>query len=111
MAFNDLPSNIKLDFTLTPARSWGLQEIMAKFNTGNIRTVNTVSDFSSGKDGYVYGVTSSNTQTNTGGAGGGGGTNTQTNPGDKNSSQTTTKENQKQQSVNSDPNSNEGAVK
>jgi hypothetical protein len=111
LAFNDLPSNIKLDFTLTPARSWGLQEIMAKFNTGNIRTVNTVSDFSSGKDGYVYGVTSSNTQTNTGGAGGGGGTNTQTNPGDKNSSQTTTKENQKQQSVNSDPNSNEGAVK
>jgi hypothetical protein len=111
LAFNDLPSNIKLDFTLTPARSWGLQEIMAKFNTGNIRTVNTVSDFSSGKDGYVYGVTSSNTQTNTGGAGGGGGTNTQTNPGDKNGSQTPTKENQKQQSVNSDPNSNEGAVK
>jgi hypothetical protein len=111
LAFNDLPSNIKLDFTLTPARSWGLQEIMAKFNTGNIRTVNTISDFSSGKDGYVYGVTSSNSQPNTVGAGGGGGTNTQTNPGDKNNSQTTTKENQKQQSVNSDPNSNEGAVK
>jgi hypothetical protein len=116
LAFNDLPSNIKIDFTLTPARPWGLQEIMAKFNTGNIRTVNTVSDFSSLRDNrvldpnvYDYGKTASNTQTNTGGAGGG--TNTQTNPGDKNSSQTTTKENQKQQSVNSDPNSNEGAVK
>jgi len=119
LAFNDLPSNIKMDFTLEPARNWGLGEIMAKFNTGHLRTVNVIRDFPSSDpstllsdDKYTHdGKTASNTQTNTGGAGGGGGTNTQTNPGDKNSSQTTTKENQKQQSVNSDPNSNEGVVK
>ena len=44
LAFNDLPANIKIDFTLENARPWGLQEIMAKFNTGNIRTVNLVKD-------------------------------------------------------------------
>lgn len=46
LAFNDLPSNIKLDFTLENARNLGLQEIMAKFNTGNIRSVNIVKDVS-----------------------------------------------------------------
>jgi hypothetical protein len=44
LAFNDLPANIKIDFTLENARPWGLQEIMAKFNTGNIRSVNVVKD-------------------------------------------------------------------
>jgi hypothetical protein len=37
LAFNDLPSNIIAEFTLTNARPWGLQEIMAKFNAGSIR--------------------------------------------------------------------------
>jgi hypothetical protein len=37
LAFNDLPSNIMAEFTLTNARPWGLQEIMAKFNAGSIR--------------------------------------------------------------------------
>lgn len=37
LAFNDLPSNIIAEFTLTNARAWGLQEIMAKFNAGSIR--------------------------------------------------------------------------
>jgi hypothetical protein len=61
LAFNDLPSSLKLDFILTNARPWGLQEIFAKFNTGNLRTVNTVNDASqlrpdqSPKDGtYTY---------------------------------------------------------
>jgi len=41
LAFNDLPSSIKATFILTNARSWGLQEIMAKFNSGYIRSVDT----------------------------------------------------------------------
>ena len=39
LAFNDLPSSITVEFSLTNARSWGLQEIMAKFNSGYLRTV------------------------------------------------------------------------
>jgi len=46
LAFNDLPSTIKVSFTLENARPWGLQEILAKFNTGHIRTVNVRQDFS-----------------------------------------------------------------
>ena len=45
LAFNDLPSNIKASFTLTNARPWGMQEILAKFNAGNLRTVNVKKDF------------------------------------------------------------------
>ncbi len=56
LAFNDLPSNITVDFTLTNARPWGLQEIMAKFNTGHLRTVNIQKDFLEvdGKPGGFY---------------------------------------------------------
>lgn len=39
LAFNDLPSTIKVEFTLKNARNWGLQEIQAKFNVGYTRTV------------------------------------------------------------------------
>jgi len=39
LAFNDLPSSITAEFTLTNARPWGLQEIMSKFNSGYLRTV------------------------------------------------------------------------
>jgi hypothetical protein len=46
LAFNDLPSRVKVEFTMKNARPWGLQEIAAKFNTGNIRAVNTIRDFS-----------------------------------------------------------------
>jgi len=46
LAFNDLPSTITVSFTLRNARPWALQEILAKFNTGYIRTVNTRKDFS-----------------------------------------------------------------
>lgn len=45
LAFNDLPSKITVEFTLKNARPWGLQEIAAKFNTGNLRVVNTKKDF------------------------------------------------------------------
>ena len=45
LAFNDLPSTIKVEFTLTNARPWGLQEILAKFNTGHLRTINIQKDF------------------------------------------------------------------
>lgn len=45
LAFNDLPSTITVDFTLTNARPWGLQEILAKFNTGHLRTVNIQRDY------------------------------------------------------------------
>lgn len=45
LAFNDLPSTIKVEFTLTNARPWGLQEILAKFNTGHLRTVNIQKDY------------------------------------------------------------------
>jgi hypothetical protein len=46
LAFNDLPSNIKAEFSMTNARALGLQEIMAKFNTGYLRTVSVRRDFS-----------------------------------------------------------------
>jgi hypothetical protein len=45
LAFNDLPSSIKVSFTLQNARPLGMQEILAKFNMGSLRTVNVKKDF------------------------------------------------------------------
>jgi hypothetical protein len=45
LAFNDLPSTIKAEFTLQNARAWGLGEIMAKFNSGYLRTVDSQRTF------------------------------------------------------------------
>lgn len=45
LAFNDLPSNIRVDFTLKNARPLGMQEILAKFNTGYLRSVNVRKDY------------------------------------------------------------------
>jgi len=45
LAFNDLPSSIKVEFTLTNARNLGLQEIMSKFNSGYLRTVDVQKSF------------------------------------------------------------------
>jgi len=45
LAFNDLPSSITVEFNLTNARPWGLQEIMAKFNSGYLRTVDVQKSF------------------------------------------------------------------
>jgi hypothetical protein len=39
LSFNDLPSTITVSFNMTNARPWGLQEIMSKFNSGYLRTV------------------------------------------------------------------------
>lgn len=51
LAFNDLPSSITADFTLTNARPWGLQEIMAKFNAGSLRVSNGLKDVNSLRPG------------------------------------------------------------
>ncbi len=45
LSFNDLPSSIKIEFTMKNARPWGLQEILSKFNNGYLRTVNVRKDF------------------------------------------------------------------
>ena len=45
LMFNDLPSSIKIEFNITNARPWGLQEIMAKFNSGYLRTVDIQKTF------------------------------------------------------------------
>lgn len=42
LAFNDLPSSIRAEFTIKNARPLGLQEILAKFNAGHIRTSSIV---------------------------------------------------------------------
>lgn len=115
LAFNDLPSSIKVEFTLTNARNWGLQEIMAKFNTGHLRTVNVVADSASLNPNnslqqgayYFPGVTQStdtpvpttaNSNTSTGSS------------NVLNGPSTTTKENIIQTTVNSNPNSNKPPV-
>ena len=45
LAFNDLPSSITVEFTLQNARALGVQELMAKFNSGYLRTVDTQRTF------------------------------------------------------------------
>lgn len=124
LAFNDLPSNITLDFTLTNARPWGLQEIIAKFNTGHLRVVNTQKDFTSltpeeslNQNKYDYVNSSSGTSGTSGvgtsGTSAGGGVNgTVDNKVDPNSGSTTTptKEGQDSKTINSDPNSGQAAV-
>jgi len=122
LAFNDLPSNIKVSFTLTNARPWGAQEIMGKFNTGNLRSVNLRKDSASLDTGESVTVNNlselpmisgspsnavgpsvsnpdaaiSNNANNTGGS--------PSTPG-SGAPSTTTKENQDQPTVNSNPNS------
>lgn len=114
LAFNDLPSSIKVEFTLSNARNWGLQEIMAKFNTGHLRTVNVIADsasldpnqsllqgayyFPSGTQSNVDGIPTNNI-TNASSTSAPGSSNIPTGPA------TTTKENNLQPTVVSDPNS------
>lgn len=51
LAFNDLPSTIKAEFTLKNARPLGMDEILAKFNVGYMRTVTVKKDlYTSRKD-------------------------------------------------------------
>lgn len=56
LAFNDLPSTITADFTLVNARPWGLQEILAKFNSGSLRVTNGLKDSNSLNPGESLGV-------------------------------------------------------
>lgn len=56
LAFNDLPSSIKVSFTLVNARPWGLQEIMAKFNSGYLRTVDVQKSFYETASGEAVGM-------------------------------------------------------
>jgi hypothetical protein len=59
LAFNDLPSSITVEFNLQNARPWGLQEIMGKFNSGYLRTVDIqktyyeTAAYEKGKDTFV----------------------------------------------------------
>ncbi len=128
LSFNDMPSAITVEFTLQNARSWGLTEILAKFNTGHLRTVNTVADdkaldplqnpnpstlvYSDSTSG-VAGMSPSNT---TSGAvsNNGAGTTIPSSQGAVNASTSgtanTTKENEVQQTINSNPNSSNPPV-
>jgi hypothetical protein len=45
LAFNDLPSTITAEFSLQNARNLGMQEIMSKFNSGYLRTVDVQKTF------------------------------------------------------------------
>jgi len=57
LSFNDLPTNITVDFTMSNARGLGLQELIAKFNSGYLRTVNVRKDFDVGnaiRNGSIY---------------------------------------------------------
>jgi hypothetical protein len=45
LAFNDLPSSIKVSCTLENARNLGMQEIMGRFNSGYLRTVDVQKTF------------------------------------------------------------------
>jgi hypothetical protein len=55
LAFNDLPSTIKAEFTLQNARPWGMGEIMAKFNSGYLRTVDSQRTFLEIEPNYKVG--------------------------------------------------------
>ena len=114
LAFNDLPANIKIDFTLENARPWGLQEIMAKFNTGNIRSVNVVKDVTLlnpsealSSNAYHYATQSGETPPGTQTPPGGG--TPATNP-PSSTNDATSKEGIGDTSVNSNPNSSDPVV-
>jgi len=120
LAFNDLPSYITLEFTLTNARNWGADDIMSKFNTGYLRTVNfkkdvnsvslgeTINDRNYQEPNKISGTNSnvpinnstSNVDNQVPGL-------TQSN---QSGTQSTIRENDNQQRINSDPNSPSGAT-
>jgi hypothetical protein len=115
LAFNDLPSGVKVEFTLNNARAWGLTEILGKFNSGHLRVVNVVADSSSLnpnqsllQGAYYYSGGAS------GPSGSESGSSTPTTPGAGtetiSGSPSTTKENASQATVNSDPNSSNPPV-
>ncbi len=56
LAFNDLPSSIKVTFALSNARPWGMQEIISKFNSGYLRTIDSQKTFYETKENEVMGM-------------------------------------------------------
>jgi len=56
LAFNDLPSSITVEFTLENARALGMQEIMAKFNSGYLRSVDVQKTYFETNQTTVNGV-------------------------------------------------------
>jgi hypothetical protein len=120
LAFNDLPSYITIDFTLTNARNWGADDIMSKFNTGYLRTVNfkkdvnsvslgeTINDRNYQEPSKVSG-TNSNVPINNSTSNVDNQVSGSTQP-NQSETQSTTRENDNQPSVNSNPNSPSGAT-
>lgn len=89
LTFNDLPSSMTIEFNITNARPWGMQEIMAKFNSGYLRTIDAQRSYyetkqiktKDGKDGfedsgalplYEYATTVGGSSGTSGSAGSGG---------------------------------------
>lgn len=124
LAFNDLPSTVTVAFTLQNARPWGLTEILAKFNTGHLRTVNTRVDDKSvnplesvTENNFVYSTSGTSGTAGVAGTSGTSGgsvnsTTTTTTPSSQGAIDAstsgvanTTKENDAQVTVNSNPNS------
>jgi hypothetical protein len=112
LAFNDLPSRIKVEFTLKNARPWGLQEIAANFNVGNIRVYNPIKDFTTispeetllGNKG-VYDTEEGSTETTNGDS-----QVSNNSAGDNNNNIQKTSQNSKTEVINSDANSIEVTI-
>jgi hypothetical protein len=64
LGFNDLPSSIKLEFILKPARNLGADEIFNRFNTGQGRNYVRAADIWSDGKGGGNGATSSTKNSN-----------------------------------------------
>jgi hypothetical protein len=67
LSFNDLPTNLTVEFTLKNARAWGMQEIMSKFNKGYLRAISFTSkmplSYNEINDTKVYATYSQGTNT------------------------------------------------
>jgi hypothetical protein len=118
LAFNDLPSYITTEFTLINARPWGAQEIMSKFNSGYLRSVNLKKDSSSVNSYETINNSNYEEQNKISGTNSNVPINNSSSsvdnqvPGltqsNQSGTQSTTKENDTQQSINSNPNSGNG---
>lgn len=120
LAFNDLPSRIKVEFTLRNARPLGIQEIMARFNNGYIRAIDppqTTTTTNGTVGGQVYDkekvpeeneTVEKNIQNN---QNNGESATSNTNAGDDNKNVEKTTENSSPEQINSDANSSEPTQK
>ena len=85
LSFNDLPTNLTVEFTLNNARALGMQEIMSKFNKGYLRAITFSSkmplSYNEINDTKVYATYSANTPGSVPGAAGDSGTPPGSSPG------------------------------